>query len=94
MKKSYQFFFNSLVAFCWSLTIFQAREPAPYRLSWTPDLKTARRYTVYGKARLDDAAWITPTNATHHFFIVRISLPGEDIPLRQRWATIRVSHCV
>lgn len=52
-----------------------------YRLSWTPDLKAARRYTVYGKARLDDAAWVTPTNATHHFFVVRVSLPGENIPL-------------
>ncbi len=45
------------------------------RVSWTPDLGAARRYTVYGKTNLSDIAWITPTNGATRFFKVDASLP-------------------
>ncbi len=45
------------------------------RLSWDPDLASERLYTVWGKARLGDAAWQTPTNAASRFFRVEVTLP-------------------
>lgn len=44
---------------------------------YEPDLNTngaVRVYTIYGKASLADG-WTSPTNATHRFFIVDVSMP-------------------
>jgi len=43
-------------------------------VTWTPDLGTARLYTVEGKASLTNAAWSSPTNAATRFFRVKVSL--------------------
>ncbi len=43
----------------------------------SPDLGAARVYTVMGKTNLADEAWVTPTNASHRFFQVKVELPEE-----------------
>ncbi len=43
----------------------------------SPDLGAARIYTVMGKTNLADEAWVTPTNASHRFFQVKVELPEE-----------------
>ncbi len=43
-------------------------------LTWTPDLGSARVYTVEGRTNLTDAAW-GPTNATTRFFKIRVDMP-------------------
>ena len=45
-------------------------------VTWTPDLGSARVYTVEGKASLTEN-WQSPANATHRFFRVKVSM---DIP--------------
>ena len=51
----------------------------PY-IWWSPDLNTngiVRRYTVYGRSDLSSAStWMTPTNGTHRFFRVTVSVEG------------------
>ena len=44
-------------------------------VTWTPDLGTARVYTVEGKSVLTNAAWASPTNSATHFFRVKVLLP-------------------
>ena len=44
-------------------------------LSWTPDLGTARRYTVEGKAALTEGDWVSPTNSASRFFRVKVEIP-------------------
>ena len=42
----------------------------------SPDLKAARVYTVYGRARLDDAeGWTTPVKPEHRFFRISVKMP-------------------
>jgi len=43
-------------------------------VSWTPDLGSARIYTVVGKTNLADSIWST-TNANSHFFRVNVTTP-------------------
>ena len=46
-------------------------------ISYEPDLNTngeVRVYTIYGKTNLSDG-WTSPTNATHRFFKVDVSMP-------------------
>jgi len=43
-------------------------------IAWTPDLGTARVYTVDGRTNLMDSAW-GPTNAGNRFFRVKVGLP-------------------
>jgi hypothetical protein len=43
-------------------------------VTWTPDLRPTRAYTVEGKASLTAADWQSPTNATHRFFRVKVSM--------------------
>jgi hypothetical protein len=43
-------------------------------VAWTPDLGSARSYTVYGKTNLLDATWVTPTNAATRFFKVKVEM--------------------
>ena len=45
------------------------------RVTWDPDLDTARAYTVEGKTNLTDRAWHSPTNSASRFFRVRVELP-------------------
>ena len=45
------------------------------RLTWDPDLAPSRLYTVWGKGKLTDADWQTPTNAASRFFRVDAALP-------------------
>lgn len=49
------------------------RDGAPH-VTWTPNLGTARVYTVEGRASLTEGAWGT-TNAASRFFRVKVSLP-------------------
>jgi hypothetical protein len=44
-------------------------------VSWTPNLSTARIYTVYGATNLLNGVWVTPTNSSHRFFRVGVKLP-------------------
>jgi len=44
------------------------------RVTWTPDLDTARLYAVEGKTNLMQSAW-APTNAATRFFRVKASMP-------------------
>jgi hypothetical protein len=43
-------------------------------ITWSPDLRPDRMYTVKGKTYITDAAW-SPTNAASHFFKVNVELP-------------------
>jgi hypothetical protein len=43
-------------------------------LSWTPDLGTARVYTLLGITNLNEPVW-GPTNAASRFFRVRVDMP-------------------
>lgn len=43
-------------------------------VTWTPDLGTARVYSVFGKTNLTDASWGI-TNAGNRFFKVKVSTP-------------------
>lgn len=46
-------------------------------IAWEPDLNTngtVRTYTLYGKESLD-GEWTSPTNSTHRFFKVDVSMP-------------------
>jgi hypothetical protein len=43
-------------------------------ISWLPDLRPDRIYTVLGKTNLTDAAW-GPTNAASRFFKVTVDMP-------------------
>ena len=45
-------------------------------IGWRPNLGAARRYTVYGKTNLTDAAWHTPTNENSRFFRVAVEMPA------------------
>ena len=56
------------------LTRITFENGAPH-LEWTPDLGTARLYTVEGKAVLADTIWVSPTNAASRFFRVKVKLP-------------------
>jgi len=42
-------------------------------VTWTPDLGTARVYTIEGKASLTNTVWASPTNAATRFFKVRVA---------------------
>lgn len=42
---------------------------------WTPDLGTARVYTVEGKSSLTNAVWLSPTNSDSRFFRVTVFFP-------------------
>ena len=47
-------------------------------VTWTPNLNTngeVRVYTVMGKMKLTDTAWVCSTNAVHRFFKVKVELP-------------------
>ena len=44
-------------------------------LSWTPNLGTARRYIVEGKAALTEGDWVSPTNSASRFFRVKVEIP-------------------
>lgn len=44
-------------------------------ISWTPDLGSARVYTVEGKNHFLDASWNSPSNAASLFFRVKVSMP-------------------
>lgn len=45
-------------------------------VTWTPDLGSARVYTVLGKTNLTDPVdWFAPTNAAMHFFKVEVEMP-------------------
>ena len=47
-------------------------------ITWNPDLKESRKYTVWGKATLDDSSsWQYPTNSLHRFFKVTVEMPWE-----------------
>jgi hypothetical protein len=46
-------------------------------VTWKPDMRPGRVYTVEGKAKLSDAAWTSPTNAASRFFRVKVGMPGE-----------------
>jgi hypothetical protein len=54
------------------LTLFGLSNGLPV-VTWTPNLGTARVYTIEGKASLTNAAWAAPTNAATRFFRVRVS---------------------
>lgn len=43
-------------------------------ISWSPDLRPNRIYTVVGKTNLTDAAW-GPTNTASRFFKVQVDMP-------------------
>ncbi len=43
-------------------------------IAWSPDLGTARVYTVEGSTNLADAVWY-PTNAGSRFFRIRVNMP-------------------
>jgi len=43
-------------------------------VTWTPDLGTARLYTVIGRTNLIDGAW-APTNTGSRFFKAKVGLP-------------------
>ena len=43
-------------------------------ITWSPDLGTARVYSLWGKTNLTDAAW-GPTNAASRFFRVSVGMP-------------------
>ena len=43
-------------------------------VTWTPDLGTARVYSVAGKTNLADGAW-GETNGASRFFKVRVTMP-------------------
>lgn len=47
----------------------------PIRVDRIPDLGSFRVYTVEGKENLSDESWTSPTNATHRFFRVKVSMP-------------------
>ena len=45
---------------------------------WSPNLNTngvVRSYTIWGKERLTDAVWHSPTNAADIFFKVSVEMP-------------------
>lgn len=44
------------------------------QVTWTPDLGTARVYTVYGRTNLTDGAWGV-TNGASRFFRVKVARP-------------------
>ena len=44
-------------------------------LSWTPNLGTARRSIVEGKAALTEGDWVSPTNSASRFFRVKVEIP-------------------
>ncbi len=44
------------------------------QVTWTPDLGTARVYTVSGRTNLTDGAW-GATNGANRFFRVKVALP-------------------
>ncbi len=49
------------------------------RITWDPDLKEAREYTIWGKAKLDNSSsWQYPTNSLHRFFKVTVEMPFAD----------------
>ena len=49
------------------------------RITWDPDLKEAREYTIWGKAALDNSSsWQYPTNSLHRFFKVTVEMPFAD----------------
>ena len=43
-------------------------------IAWSPDLKSERRYDVYGKTNLADRAWHFPTNSGSRFFKVDVDM--------------------
>lgn len=45
------------------------------KVTYDPDRGAERSYTVEGKVDLTDEQWVSPTNATHRFFRVRVALP-------------------
>lgn len=45
-------------------------------VKWIPDLKSSRKYTIWGKSALvGTEEWATPTNALHRFFKVSVEMP-------------------
>ncbi|MEI7900735.1 MAG: InlB B-repeat-containing protein [bacterium] len=44
-------------------------------ITWNPDLRPNRLYTVEGKTNLTDDAWHSPTNAGSRFFRVKVQMP-------------------
>jgi hypothetical protein len=44
------------------------------RITWTPDLGSARVYTVLGRTNLTDGVW-GPTNSSSRFFRVNVDMP-------------------
>jgi uncharacterized repeat protein (TIGR02543 family) len=55
-------------------TIITISNDTPF-LTWMPDMRPERLYTVEGKARLTDSLWISPTNAASRFFRVKVEMP-------------------
>lgn len=47
------------------------------KITWMPDLGTARRYVVYGRTNLTDAIWHTPVNDGSRFFTVKVAMPDQ-----------------
>jgi len=47
------------------------------KITWEPDLGTARRYVVCGKTNLTDAIWHTPINDGSRFFTVKVTMPDH-----------------
>ena len=58
------------LSFLMALISMQGGEPS---VAWTPDLGSARVYTVEGKTTLS-GEWQSPVNATHRFFRVKVSM--------------------
>lgn len=57
-----------------SVTNFTISADGSISIEWSPNL-TDRAYTIFGKTNLVDALWTSPTNSSHRFFRVEVSLP-------------------
>lgn len=44
-------------------------------ITYLPNLGKLRSYRILGKENLTDESWTSPTNATHRFFRVKVSVP-------------------
>ena len=48
------------------------------RISWKPrieaDKEAKRVYTIYGREKVEEGGWTTPTNALHRFFRVGVEM--------------------
>ncbi len=58
-----------------TVILFDGESP---RINWDPRLaseeEAKRVYTIYGREKLEEGGWTTPTNALHRFFRVGVEM--------------------